>query len=165
MNEAHLHLAISHFPVVGMIIGFLVYLFGLLKKNDEVIKVSFGLFILNLIFVVPTYFSGEAAEEFIERLPGFDETFIEKHELLSKFAVGGVILIGVLSALGLFFYRINKAIPKAMKSIFLIMVLGVSGLLVWTANRGGQIHHSEIRAVGFSDSSGSQIETPHEREK
>ena len=158
MNGTHLHLAVSHFPVVGMIIGFLVYVVGLIKKNDEVIKVSLGLFVLNLIFVAPTYFSGEGAEEIIEHLPGFNETFIEKHEALAPFAAGAVVWVGVLSIVGLFLYRINKPISQIVKNIFLIFVLSACGLLIWTANRGGQIHHEEIRSMGVTDPPGRQVE-------
>ena len=43
MNEAHLHMVVNHFPIIGMILGLIVLLGGLFLKNNTVKNVSYFL--------------------------------------------------------------------------------------------------------------------------
>ena len=44
MNWAHVHLMLSHLPVVGTIFGVLLLLLALLRKSEELKRVSLGVF-------------------------------------------------------------------------------------------------------------------------
>ena len=43
MNWAHMHLLINHIPVLGMVFGTLLLAYGLVKKNEEIKRVSLGI--------------------------------------------------------------------------------------------------------------------------
>ncbi len=50
MNEAHLHLVVNHFPIIGTILGLGILVVGLLLKNNSVKNTAFFLFIVAAIF-------------------------------------------------------------------------------------------------------------------
>ena len=147
MNWAHVHLLINHIPVLGTVFGTLLLVFGLVKKNEEIKRVSLGIFVIIAVATVPVYFTGEPAEEIVEHLPGVEEPIIEEHEesaLVAFIAVGilGVAAIGVLWR-----YRHADTIPKRFVIAGLILSIVVCGLMAWTADLGGKIRHPEIRSA------------------
>ncbi len=145
MDGAHLHLAINHIPVVGTGITLFLFLVGFIKKSDEVIKVSLQLFVLVAISAVPTFFSGEAAEEVVEHMPGMLEALIEQHEQAAKVSMILEIAAGILAVLGLILFRLKRSFPSWLKVLFLLILILAGGLMARTANLGGQIRHEEIR--------------------
>ena len=66
MNEAHLHLVVNHFPIIGTILGLGILVVGLLLKNNSVKNTAFFLFIVAAIFAAVSMATGEGAEELVE---------------------------------------------------------------------------------------------------
>jgi uncharacterized membrane protein len=146
MNWAHIHLLLNHLPVVGTILGVLLLLFALLRKSEELKRVSLGVFVFTALLALPAYFTGEPAEEVVEHLPGVAKSLIEKHENAALFALlmdGGA---GVVALAGLILFRRAERLPGWIVAAALVLSPATSGLMVWTANLGGRIHHTEIRA-------------------
>lgn len=145
MNEAHLHLILTHFPIVGVIFGIVLLLYGLWRRNDLLMRVSMVTFVVTALFAVSLYFTGEAAEEAVEGLPGVSESLIEAHEEAAIWAIVGAGVLALLSLGGLLSYR--QKVPQWVGTILLIIALAAGGLIGWTANLGGQINHPEIRST------------------
>jgi putative effector of murein hydrolase LrgA (UPF0299 family) len=146
MNWAHVHLMLGHLPVVGTIFGVLLLLFALLIKSEELKRVSLGIFVLTALLALPVYFTGEPAENLVEHLPGVTEPLIDEHEDAALFALlmaGGA---GVVALAGLILFRRAERLPGWIVGAVLVLSLATSGLMGWTANRGGRIRHTEIRA-------------------
>ena len=40
MNEAHLHMVVNHFPIIGTILAIGILIAGLLSKNSSIINTS-----------------------------------------------------------------------------------------------------------------------------
>ncbi|MCC7429761.1 hypothetical protein IT568_02840 [bacterium] len=146
MDPLHVHLLLNHVPVVGLIFTVIVLLFGTVKKNDEIKKLSLKFFVVLSLITVPVYFSGENSEEIVEGLPGISETMIEEHEELAKLAFGSVIVLGLISAVGLFLGKGLNLAPNWVFNLSLALGLLAFGLMGKTANFGGQIRHAEIRS-------------------
>jgi uncharacterized membrane protein len=147
MNFAHWHLLLNHLPVLGTAFGTLVLLTALLKRSDELKRLSLWVFVLAALAAVPAYLTGEPAEGVIERLPNVAENLIERHEdwaLISLVATG---LTGALALVGWFAYRKAERLPQWLPAGALGLALVTSGLMAWTANLGGQIRHPEIVAA------------------
>jgi uncharacterized membrane protein len=147
MNWAHIHLLLSHLPVVGTIFGVLLLLLALARKSEELKRVSLGVFVFTALLALPVFFTGEPAEKVVEHLPGVAEPLIERHEDAALFALlmaGGA---GVVALAGLILFRRTEKLPGWIVSAMLVLSLATSGLMGWTANLGGQIRHTEIRAV------------------
>lgn len=150
MNYAHLHLILNHFPVIGTIIGLVVIVIGLIRKNDTLIKTGLISFILMALVTIPVFLTGEPAEEIVEKVVGTSEAIMERHEEEAKFSL---IAMEILGAISLFTMIISKKLQNLSKMLTLtaaIVAFLVVGMMGWTANLGGQIRHSEIRTGASS---------------
>jgi hypothetical protein len=144
MNEAHIHLILTHVPVIGTLFGLLILAYALLAKKLEVAPIALGIFVLSGLAAVVVYLTGEAAEEAIEGLPGISEALVEPHEEAAVFALLAAVLLGVVSLGGLFLSR--RGLPRRLAGVTLALALLTGGVMTYTANLGGRINHPEIRS-------------------
>ena len=149
MSIVHLHLLLNHLPVVGAFLGIALLAFALLRRNSEMGKFAFGLFALLAAVAVTVYFTGEPAEELVERLPGFSDAITERHEELAQLATIAMFGSGVLGLAALAVFR-RRPLPRWVSAAGLVIALGIGGLMGATANLGGQIRHTEIRPGGLA---------------
>ena len=140
MTPAYIHLTLNHFPVIGVLTGILVMVYGTFIKSDEIKRVALLLFVLFALIAIPVYLTGEPAEEQTEHLAGVSHDFIEKHEDSALFSLVAILLLGAVS-LATLILRNQK-----LYILCLILALIAGGLISWTARLGGQVRHSEIRS-------------------
>jgi uncharacterized membrane protein len=146
MNDAHLHMVVNHFPIIGTIFGFGVLIVGLVLKNKTLQNTSFVLFIVAAIFGALSMGTGEGAEELVEDMPNIGKQIIHEHEeLAEKLAILLYVLSG-LSLVGLYLNFKNNAKSKLLS--FLILGVATAGLFLVqkVGTSGGEIRHTEIRA-------------------
>jgi uncharacterized membrane protein len=154
MNIVHMHLLLNHVPVVGAALGAVLLAYAVVRRSSEVAKLALALFAALAVVTVAVFFTGEPAEEAIEHMPGFSNTIVEQHEelaLLSTIAFAG---LGALGLAALVYFR-RRLLPRWAAATGLALSLTISGMMAVTANLGGQIRHSEIRAgasLGSTDS-------------
>ena len=148
MNWAHVHLLLNHLPVVGTVFGVLLMLLALLRKSEELKRASLGVFVITALIALPVYFTGEPAEDVVENLPDVSEALIDSHERAALFAVIMAEITGIVSSTGLVLYRRDVKLHGRVVIAALILSIVTSCLMGWTANLGGRIRHTEIRA-GF----------------
>lgn len=144
MDAVHIHLIMTHFPIVGTIIGVAILAYGLFSKNDSIIKVALSTFIVMSILTIPVYLTGDGAEDAVENLAGVSKDIIEQHEELAEKAIWLMGLLGVMSLGGLFSISKKMASSKTLTTIIFIVSLLTFGLFAQVGNLGGQIRHSEI---------------------
>lgn len=146
MNAAHLHLVLNHFPVIGTAISIFVLLIGLLKKSDEIKKISLMILVLTALVTIPVYLSGEKAQGKIEgNYEDVDEEYIDSHEDFALYSFIAMDIAGVIALAALFIFKKPKILPASLSYFFLALLLIVNGMMAYTANLGGKIHHPEIR--------------------
>ncbi|MBO0801354.1 MAG: hypothetical protein J2P31_21250 [Blastocatellia bacterium] len=155
MNWAHIHLLLNHIPVIGIMLGALLSLFAILRKSEELKRVTLGIFVFTAVIALPVYFTGEPAEDMVKHLPEVSKAFIEPHEDSALFSLVAAIVTGIVALIGLIVYRRAEKLPNWIATSTLVLSLVASGLMGWTANLGGQIRHTEIRA-GFTPSAETQ---------
>ena len=145
MNDAHLHLVVNHFPIIGIVIGTLVLLFGLLFKDRKVRMTALGILIFSSLTAFAANFTGELAEDAVENLPGISEIYIETHEDAAARFIWAMSITGVFALLMLFLEI--KSIKKVFLGyIFLFISIATSGYYAReTGTTGGEIRHPEIR--------------------
>ena len=44
MNQAHLHMVLNHFPIIGLIFGIGVLFYGIIKKHSILINTAYVIF-------------------------------------------------------------------------------------------------------------------------
>ena len=146
VNWAHMHLMINHFPVVGVLGAILLLLYALVRKSDEVMMVSLGAFVLIALVTIPVFFTGEGAEDVVKKLPGVTEQYIGRHEEMAEYSLTLMEILGMACLAGLFFIRKAGTVPKWLVTIVLLLSLVTAAFVGYTANLGGQIRHTEVRA-------------------
>jgi uncharacterized membrane protein len=155
MNDAHLHMVVNHFPIIGTIFGFGILIIGLVLKNKTLINTSYVLFIVAAIFGAFSMATGEGAEELVEDMPNIGKQIIHEHEeLAEKLAVLLYVLSG-LSLAGLYLNFKNHAKAKLLS--FLILGIATAGLFLAqkVGTSGGEIRHTEIRTNANATVNGS----------
>lgn len=145
MNEAHLHLAINHFPIILPLVGLLLLLAGGVLKSSILKQTAYIFYILAALFAVAAYSSGEAAEHFIEDLPGIEEKYMEIHEETAETFAQIMYLLGGISLLGLWACIKRKPFAKWVGYLTIILTIVALFYAKETGTTGGEIMHGEIR--------------------
>ncbi len=146
MDSAHLHLLLNHLPVVGTVIGLAALGIGMWRGNEELKKVSLAVFVASAVLALPTYFTGESAEELVEDLAGVSESIIKRHEDAALVALIAVELLGLAALGALVLFQRGSHAAKLLVTTSLVLAVATVGLMARAANLGGQIRHTEIRA-------------------
>jgi len=144
MDSAHVHLLITHLPIIGSILGGIVLIQGIWRASNTTLIASYSLFIISAIGAVIAYLTGEGAEKIIEDIPGVSKNAISTHAHFALYALVSLIVLGVLSLGGIYLALIKSAYTKPMAIIILLLSLISFGLVARTGYQGGQIRHSEI---------------------
>ena len=145
MNDAHLHLAVNHLPIIIPIAAVVVLAAGFILKSEVVKRVSYFLFLVAAICTMPAFATGEGAEEVAEGLPGVTEHLIHEHEEKAEgFAILNYLL-GLISLVGIWASWKQKQFEKwiAIVVFLFAIVVIIKGREVGTS--GGEIRHTEIR--------------------
>src|SRR5688572_25723791 len=132
MNYTHLHLLLTHFPIIGSIAGTLLLLYGILKKNSVIKEVSLGLIVIMSLIAIPVFLTGEPAEETVENIPGVLETIVEDHEEAAEIAFWVMLAAGAFSLVSLAVNRMKS--PSGNVMVMASLVLGIisAGLMART---------------------------------
>lgn len=152
MNDAHLHMLVNHFPIVGTVLGLVILLGGIYFRSISIKNAAYFLFIIATVFSVFSMATGEGAEELVEDMPTIGHEIIHNHEeLAEKFAVV-MYLLGVVSVIGLITNIRNHL--KAKFFSYAIVVIAIVAVIFSTkvGTSGGEIRHTEIRtdSVGIN---------------
>lgn len=146
MNDAHLHMVVNHFPIIGTIFGLGILLAGIFMKQTVVKNVAYILFVVAAIFGAVSMATGEGAEEIAEKLPSVTDQIIHEHEEMAEKLALVLYALGVISLLGLYLNFKNHA--KAAAVSYIALVVAVIGVFFGkqTGTTGGEVRHTEIRA-------------------
>lgn len=144
MNQAHLHMVFNHFPIIGLIFGTGILLYGIIKKQSILINTAYVLFIICMIMARATIMTGEGAEEIVEEL-GISHDVIHEHEELAETFMKVLYGLGLLSIAGL--VTNVKKHAKANLVVYLVLLLALVGIIFskFVGTSGGEIRHTEIR--------------------
>ena len=163
MNLTHVHLALNHVPVVLTVVGLALLGLAAVRRSGELRTVSLGVFVLSALIAVGVYLTGEPAEDAVEGLPGVSHAVVERHEDAAGIALVAVLVLGAVSlvAMGLGVTRLGHKFPRTLVTVPLLLSVVAGGLMIWTANLGGQVRHTEIRG---HVTSGAEAGGHHDRD-
>ena len=160
MNDAHLHLVVNHFPIIGSIFGLGILISGLVLKNRTVVNIAYFLFVISAIFGFASMYTGEGAEEMVEDLPSVGDQIIHEHEEMAEKLAIILYVLAVISLVGL--YLNFKQHTKAKLLSYLVLVIAIVGVIVGkeVGTTGGEVRHTEIRTDGTTSpkSTSNEIE-------
>lgn len=151
IDAPHLHLMLTHLPVIGGPFLLLLLSIGLARKSHEVVTIALALTVGLAAVTGGVYLTGEPAEEALEHTAWFSEQLTESHEDQAAIALVATLATGVLAVMALIFHRGGRWLPRLVWLGLLVSTL----VLGWTAWSGGQIRHDEIRSPAVLPSSGT----------
>ena len=145
MNDAHLHMIVNHFPIIGTIFGLGILISGMILKNNSVKNTAYVLFIVAAIFAAFSMGTGEGAEELVEDMPTVGKQIIHEHEEMAEKLALVLYVLGIISLGGLILSYLKNA--KATMLSYVALVVAVVGVFFaqQTGTSGGEIRHTEIR--------------------
>jgi len=143
MNPTHIHLLLNHFPIIGTLIGSIILLYSIIKKQNAGKNIGAFIIVVMAIIAIPVLLTGEPAEESIEHLSGISKALIHDHEEASEKAFWLMEITGIFSLIALFLYKIKSALaPKAFLIAFVFSAVTFFAI-AWAGNLGGKIRHPE----------------------
>ncbi|MCC6544770.1 MAG: hypothetical protein IT392_09760 [Nitrospirae bacterium] len=145
MNASHIHVALTHVPVIGIIFSGILLLIAFLTMDKKLQKISYWFIFFVAISAIPVFLSGEPTEGIIKKLAGVSKPMIEEHEGIAIFSFIAMIVLGLFSIIGLIIYRKSPMFPGYFQGGMMILTLIVMVLFAYTAYLGGHVRHSEIR--------------------
>lgn len=155
MQAAYAHLVLTHVPLIGTLGAIVLLAVGLVFRNNAVARAGFLGLILAALVAIPTYLTGESAEEMVERVPGVFEPRVEHHAdvaifgLVTSLALGGIALVSLIA------FR-RRPVPRAYLFILTLLSFIPFGALAWTANTGGKVRHTEVFPLTRGDSAAAE---------
>jgi len=145
MNDAHLHMVVNHFPIIGTIFGLGILIFGIFLKNNSLKNTAYFLFIIAAVFGFLSMNTGEGAEEMVEDFPNIGKKIIHEHEEIAEKLALVLYALGLVSIIGLYLTIKNNA--KANLVSYLAVIIAVVAVFLGkqVGTSGGEIRHTEIR--------------------
>ena len=145
MNDAHLHMVVNHFPIIGTILGLGILIVGFFLKNSSVKNTAYVIFVGCAIFAFAAMYTGEGAEEIVEDMPTIGHQIIHEHEeLAEKFALV-MYLTGFFALIAIVTSIKNSKFGKISSILTLILAIIAVVLSKFVGTSGGEIRHTEIR--------------------
>lgn len=147
MNDAHLHMVVNHFPIIGTIFGLGILIAGIFIKNTVIKNLAYILFVVAVIFAAVSMATGEGAEEIAEKLPSVNDQIIHEHEEMAEKLALVLYALGVISLLGLYLNFKNHTKAVAVSYIALVVAFICVFFGKQTGTTGGEVRHTEIRTT------------------
>ncbi len=123
LNFAHLHLLLNHFPIIGMVVGFALFLVSFLGKNQDLRRSSLMIFAGIALLTIPTFLSGFGARLEIQTLPDFSDPLVQRHEGSALLSLWFMLAAGAFSLVELWRLRYR---PQKKRSTNLLVIFILS---------------------------------------
>ena len=140
----HIHLLLNHFPTVGMIVGFGLFLLGLLKKSEDLKRGAMAVFFAIALISLPTYMSGYSAQKSLRGVRTVSQDVIGLHQRSALFALIFMEATGVVAWYGLWCSRTRRTLGPRITAAAVLLSVFTIALMAGAADVGSEIHHPEI---------------------
>jgi uncharacterized membrane protein len=141
---SHLHMLVSVFPSVGLLIVMVVYVSAQSMNNEGMKRVCLALLGILGVLAIPTYFSGTGSAGEVANNPRFSPAAIAVHLNLAYLALATLVITGAAAIYELWQYRSTGYLTKVGRNIVLasggvtVLLMAVVGELGW------EINHTEL---------------------
>ena len=116
MNFAHLHIVLNHVPSLGTVVGVALFIASLIKNSDHLKRISLYVLVGTALATLPTYMSGNAAQQLLRRNPAIPQGLIEEHQNSAMITLVFMTITGTFAWFGLWQFS-TVFTPRAMEHI------------------------------------------------
>lgn len=166
MDALQLHLFFNHVPLIGTFAALLVVIIGAILRNHAIRMSGLAVYVVMALAVVPTYLTGEEAEEKVEHISGINKDSIEEHEDMANISLWLMLATAAVGA-GAFVAQWKSAKPSITSTLSIVFIIIATAAFIQvgiTAHEGGQIRRPDLGAPSVPDSS-ENTETPSTEDK
>ncbi|MEO8884434.1 MAG: DUF2231 domain-containing protein [Mucilaginibacter sp.] len=143
MNQTHIHLLITHLPIIGAMLGALVLIHGIWRKSNSTLIAAYNILILSAIGAGIAYITGEGAEEAVEHLQGVSKSVIEEHAESALVSIIGLAVVGAIALIGVLVTQANSSLTRRVALWTLAASVVGFALVARTGYLGGKIRHAD----------------------
>jgi uncharacterized membrane protein len=144
MNATHIHLLLTHFPIVGTLIAAAIMVWAIIKNNSKFKDFAAGLVIVLAVSALIVNNTGESAEHTAKKIPGVTKDSIHIHEDAAKPALILTLAAGLLCAVYLLFSLRKLPVRKSLFVVCTVLTVLAFAAMARAGYYGGQIRHTEI---------------------
>ena len=145
MIPVKIHLMLNHAPLWGTCFAFLLLVYSLAARKEDIRKVALAFSLLVALVTPAVFFSGEKSEDLVERIPGVVESAIESHEEAGELALTASLVLAAMAATQLLLYLFPSThrLRGRLAWAFLLVMLAALLAIANTARLGGKIRHTD----------------------
>src|SRR5205085_5620880 len=109
MTLAHIHLLLNHWPIIGSFVGLGLFLVALAANSDDLKQTSLGFFAFLALLAIPTYMSGDVANEVLKTTTALPKDLVSTHQGAAMLALVSMEITGFAALIGLWrFSRMSR---------------------------------------------------------
>ncbi len=144
MTWPQIHLALNHFPVIGLMFGILFWIVALARKDRTLQGLALYFFVLVALTTLPLLLSGDPAAKEVKKLPDVSQAFLDAHDEVAEWAIGITCLLGACALGGVIAWRRASQFPRWFLAAVFVLLLVSTASVSYAAYLGGRIHHQEL---------------------
>jgi len=144
-STVHLHLLLNHLPIIVPGVALVLLLIASWRRDDYLARVGLAVLVGGAITALPSYLTGDGAEDAVRDLPGVSRDIIERHSDIALIASIALGVLGTFALWALWRYRRPAALSRGVVLATLAGTLVASGLMAYAGLLGGQVRHTEVR--------------------
>jgi len=160
LNVVHVHLIANHVPTVGLVVALSLLLVAFAKKDEELKRITLGVFFVIALMTLPIYISGSAADIAIKDRPDISAAAVRAHKDVALVACALMGVVGAASWFGLWQARRTSRLPQGTVAAVLLVSTLTLVLMARTATLGGEIRHPEMTGGAFTASDAASAAEP-----
>lgn len=152
MDAAYLHLVVNHFPIILCVVGTLAALLGLAFQKRGLWVYAAASITLAGLTIYPAVFTGERAEDVVEKRWYASREAIHEHEEAGELALWVTLAAGAVG--GYAWFRAARPrhredrFPSGLGTLLTIVGLAACGTLGYTAWQSGFVVHKAAAPAG-----------------
>ena len=144
LDWPHIHIMINHFPVILVMMGALAALLGLFRGRRGIWLYATATITLAALSAIPTYFTGEPAEDGLHHPWYVARGAIEKHQdaaLVATLITGVAGLIALVAWRRLVRYPREISLPSGLRTAVVVSAVVAAASMGYVSLLGGYIIH------------------------
>ena len=146
MNQEQINLLITHLPILGIMIGFVVLTYGIWQNSYRTPISAYLVFIISSIGAAFVYFKGEVVQVSIVETQRITEKLIKQPESYTLLVFVSLLILGLISIVAYLVATLNRSLSENISFIVLIISLLSLEIILWTGVIIGTIEHSQTTA-------------------
>ncbi|MBP7474936.1 MAG: hypothetical protein KBF83_06940 [Pyrinomonadaceae bacterium] len=139
MDPTRIHIFLNYIPLIGMVLGIAMLLYGMWRSGREVSRSSLWLFVVTALLTLAVYATGEIAGKGAALMAGPPWTNIVAHRASALPTFLAIELTGIFALVGLIRMFRGKGLARWNALVVLILAIVSLTLAARTTHFGRQI--------------------------